>query len=189
MALVTREELGRKLTIQEMDGNLTYLDAKASTGVVDETTYTSVPVTTEQVLSMTLIPANTFKNLDAVQMQALLIKKTEFGALQSVTAYLNTSASLQGANQFTAPFYSSINVGINVVFINNFISVIKQGKIIGSISGGVGTSLPSLLNFASASTTEIPFDPTIDNYLIVTIAINNALDVVTQESLIFKKIN
>jgi hypothetical protein len=194
MALVTREELGRKLTIQEMDGNLIYLQSLANIpGVINETTYTSLPVTTEQVLSMTLIPANTFKDLDAVELKALLIKPLENGYVTSLSAYLNTSASLSGANsllEIIASGNSGVNT-LNAFIINTFINVIRNNKIKGTTRyGNSGVSLNQLISSVlPLNSSELPFDPTIDNYLIITVSLASTLDVITQESLIFKKIN
>jgi hypothetical protein len=191
MGLVTREGKGSKLTIQEMDGNLTYLDNIV--GVKDSNKYESLAVTTEQILSMNLIPAGTFKDLDAVELKALLIKPLENGNVVSLAAYLNTSASMSGANKLLDPISSQNSGGIslNVFIINTFINVIENNKIKGTTKyGASGVSLNQLLNSStSPNPTEIPFDPTIDNYLIIAVSLASTLDTITQESLVFKKIN
>lgn len=168
-------------TLVEYFKNFDYISSIQNT-----TTYTSLPTTVEQVLSTTLIPANTFSDLDVIQLKALLIKPTENGNL-ALTAYINNANTLVGANQFYR--VSSIQNTLNAIIIDSFISVIKNGKIKGAFALGSGTSFHPIVSSISYNVTEFNFDPTIDNYLITTVQLGNSVDVVTQEALILSKIN
>ena len=193
MSLVTREGKGSKLTIQEMDGNLTYLENLTEVnGIVDTARYTSLAVTTEQILSMNLIPAGTFKDLDAVKLDAYLSHEnaiTTFGF--SVRAYINTIPSLEGANLYLSLNYStgSIDGRIRNIFMDSFISVLNNGKIKGVTQYGTGTKLNEQKSWNGLTSSEFDFNPNVDNYLIVTVTLVLMPDSITQESLVFKKIN
>ena len=192
MSLVTREEKGSKLTIQEMDGNLTYLENLTEVnGIVDTARYTSLAVTTEQILSMNLIPAGTFKDLDAVKLDAYLSHEnanTGFGFY--VKAYINTIPSLEGANKYLdmAPA-GSFDARIRNIFMDSFISVLNNGKIKGVTQYGTGVKLELLKTWTGLTSSEFDFNPSVDNYLIVTVTLVSMPDSITQESLVFKKIN
>ena len=190
MGLVTREGKGSKLTIQEMDGNLIYLDNIV--GVKDSNKYESLAVTTEQILSMNLIPAGTFKDLDAVKLDAYLSHEnpnTGFGFY--VKVYINAVPSLEGANAYLgmSPGESAIDGRIRNIFMDSFISVLNNGKIKGVTYYGTGTRLNELKSWTGLTSSEFDFNPSVDNYLIVTVTLVSMPDSITQESLVFKKIN
>ena len=91
MGLVTREEKGSKLTIQEMDGNLTYLDKI----IAQDYTTSSVILTTfavETIVKVLTIPANTLKNNDCLEL-ALYGFTDRLGGLET-RAYINSSNTL-----------------------------------------------------------------------------------------------
>ena len=190
MGLVTREGKGSKLTIQEMDGNLTYLDNIV--GVKDSNKYESLAVTTEQILSTTLIPANTFSDLDAVQLKVLLFKTGTNGTLGLTRAYINTVPTLSGASVFVELSENGSNLAsVKLFFLENFYSIIKSGKIKGTpqYNSGAGNMNTLRSKQNQSIPVEIPFDFTVDNYIINAVTLASTLDTITQESLVFKKIN
>ena len=173
MSLVTREEKGSKLTIQEMDGNLTYLENLTEPiGVFDYTTTTVAPtIYVETIVKVLTIPANTFKNNDFLQ---LCIYNSNNRSGVNLSGYINSSNSLTGANKI-------INTSANSTAGNMFISqiMIKANKFL---------SFFSEVN-SGDTVTNFPIDLTVDNYLIATAIIGDGNTTVTIEGMYIQKIN
>lgn len=191
MGLVTREEKGSKLTIQEMDGNLTYLENLTEPiGVFDYTTTTSIlpvdsPVT---IIKTVIIPANTFSNLDQLKLNVCMYQNAFLGS--KFRFYINNSTSLTGATQLMNVIYDATGTGLGYYAVNDNI-LLKNNKIIGMFqetsSFSTGNADPVYYNSA--------IDLTVDNYIIITYdntvyysGINQGCNV-NIESVILQKIN
>jgi hypothetical protein len=157
MALVTREELGRKLTIQEMDGNLIYLD-KIIAQNYNTTIITLLDSGIETIVRTLVIPANTFKNNDCLQLVVYAFANEPVGVIPPVAGqmcgYVNSNSSLIGASKIFETSYEQ-----NARAINGYVSqiLIQDNKFYSnywdySTLGTVNNS---------------PIDLTVDNYIII----------------------
>lgn len=153
-------------------------------------TYSSAPTTANQVLSILEIPANTFANNDIINFKALFSKETYFSNY-SITVWKNTSLTLIGA-EFFYKLNTSIPAYTRVALFDHKIAIIKSNNLILSNHKGgnlVYANYETLDYNLNNTTTQIPFNPAVINYLIVTCELVNANDVVKQEAILIEKIN
>ena len=176
MGLVTREEKGSKLTIQDMDGNLTYLDKI----IAQDYTTSSVILTTfavETIVKVLTIPANTLKNNDCLEL-ALYGFTDTLGGLET-RAYINSSNTLIEAKRIGnwyregyTNLYGLPAILDQIMIKNNkFLSYINEFNI-GDISNNSAIDL------------------SVDNYIIYTLTPLQGLPLTaTIEGILLKKIN
>lgn len=158
-----------------------------NTCISDTRTYTSAATVALQVLSVTEVPAGTFSSGDIVNFKALFTKETELFTCV-ITVWSNTTTSLVGANIFYK-HPSTIRNTTNVILFDHKIGILKNNKLLTSFEKGAGTNIQDLDYLFSSNLSEISFDNSVNNYLIVTCELLNASDVIKQQALLFHKIN
>ena len=176
MGLVTREGKGSKLSIQEMDGNLTYLDKI----ITQDYTTSSVILTTfavETIVKVLTIPANTLKNNDCLEL-ALYGFTDTLGGLET-RAYINSSNTLIEAKRIGNWYREGQTNLFGFPAILDQI-MIKNNKFL------------SYMNEFDVGDTSnnSAIDLSVDNYIIYTLTPLQGLPLtVTIEGILLKKIN
>ena len=130
--------------------------------------------TAETLIKSYLIPANSFSTNDMFSFICRLVKGTTLGTA-TLRVYVNTSASLSGANVIAVYTYA---IATNT-------AVVERSHILSS-TGMTGTSFTTSAITDRATSIQsanvISFDKTIDNYYIVSIQLSNATDSVSFNS-------
>ena len=146
-----------------VSSNPQVIDLKVTNG-------TAVTGTTNATISQTLlIPANTFTAAGGMLEFMARYQKTGAVGNQSTSVYLNTSASLSGANIIAA--FTLLNV-------NNFAQGIRTAR----ISSNTLTVYPALTTgtndyvAVNLAQTSVAFNTAVDNYLLFTIQLSQAAD-------------
>jgi len=146
-----------------VSSNPQVIDLKVTNG-------TDVTGTTGLSISQTiLIPANTFTTAGGMLEFIARYKKTGTAGNQGTFVYLNTSASLSGANIIAA---------FTLLSVNNIVQGIRTAR----INANTLTVYPALTTATNdyvavnLAQTSVAFDPTVDNYLLFVIQLSNAAD-------------
>ena len=180
MGLVTREEKGSKLTIQEMDGNLTYLDKI----IAQDYTTSSVILTTfavETIVKVLTIPANTLKNNDCLEL-ALYGFTDTLGGLET-RAYINSSNTLIEAKRIGNWYREGYIEGQPNLY--GFPAILDQI----TIKNNKFLSYMQEFNVGDISNNSA-IDLSVDNYIIYTLTPLQGLPLTaTIEGILLKKIN
>jgi hypothetical protein len=135
MALILRSEIGRRLTVPEIDGNFTYLENLAM-GLTESSPYQSVELTYTQALAL-------LASEGVVDGKRYLI--TEFdvelygGTDILVSGLPNNQFSTSGYGKFYNPNYGSMSVWDSSATYSIDDLVIYGGKVWKNITGSVGS--------------------------------------------------
>jgi len=142
MALILRSEIGRRLTVPEIDGNFTYLENLAM-GLTESSPYQSVELTYTQALSL-------LASEGVVDGKRYLI--TEFdvelygGTDILVSGLPNNQFSTSGYGKFYNPIYGTISVWDPLANYSINGLAIYGGKVWKNLTGSVGSSTDNLFN-------------------------------------------
>jgi hypothetical protein len=118
MSLVTREGKGSKLTIAEMDGNLTYLEQLATESGGSEYTETIVDISSAQILNMGTTPIELLPELGSGQYYE--VGKMIIEYTHNTSAYNSTSNWLYTDGGYHAFFASIIKNASNRLSMSGF---------------------------------------------------------------------
>ena len=135
MALILRSEIGRRLTVPEIDGNFTYLE-NLSMGLTESSPYQSLELTYTQALAL-------LASEGVVDGKRYLI--TEFdvelygGTDILVTGLPNNKFSTSGYGKFYNPNYGSVSVWDPSETYATDDLVIYGGKVWENLTGTAGT--------------------------------------------------
>jgi hypothetical protein len=147
---------------QSVSANPSVIDLKVTNG-------TAVTGTTNTTISQTiLIPANTFTSAGGALEFMARYQKTGTAANYSSTVYINTSNTLTGANALA--WFSSNP--------NTLIQGIRTARISANTLTVYPANTTALSDYAATSTaqTSVAFDPTVDNYLLFAVQLNDGTD-------------
>jgi hypothetical protein len=156
---------GSNIVVSNTNGNVTISQNNAGTNVLwkDVTLYTS-NVAANTILASKLIPANTFEVGDFYEYTINFSGNTPNGTAVTRRVYINTSASLVGAQQLA--------IFANSVGTNQYTALYRHGFVIstgttGSFNSfGQATAISSIL-FNNSATQIFTINTTIDQYFIV----------------------
>jgi len=148
-----------------------YKDASTSTAVTGTTANT--------ILVSHLIPANTFA-VGTVAEVRCNIQRVGANANATYRMYTNTSNSLTGATQIAT--FNNTTTGLFSPFKRLF--ALKTGNLL--FGAGASSTLlnDEVINTTAPSSTS--FDPTVDNYIIISVIPQNASDSFTSETFTIK---
>lgn len=145
--------------------------------VKDSTQYSITGTTVQTIFVSYLIPANTLGSTDIIKIENLLYTKVGVAGILSVRLNHNTTNSLTGANIIASSSLTAVqNYGqsIRTLFL-------RAGNILGlAVSSPVQSDLIS----STAGLLNITFNPTIDNYFIVSGILGNAGDTANLETIL-----
>jgi hypothetical protein len=147
---------------QNVSANPSVIDLKVTNG-------TAVTGTTNTTISQNiLIPANTFTSAGGALEFMARYQKTGTAANYSSTVYINTSNTLTGANALA--WFSSNP--------NTLIQGIRTARISANTLTVYPANTTALSDYAATSTaqTSVAFDPTVDNYLLFAVQLNDGTD-------------
>ena len=156
---------GSNIVVSNNDGNVTISQNNGGTNVLwkDATLYTS-NVAANTILASKLIPANTFEVGDFYEYTINFSGNVTNGNSVTRRVYINTSASLVGAQQLA--------IFTNAVGTNQYTALYRHGFVLstgttGSFNSyGQATAISSILN-NNSGTQIFTINTTIDQYLIV----------------------
>lgn len=149
------------------------------TVVKNTTKSTGVNAVVTTVVNSYLIPANTFSATDYFRIPSLIFTKTGTAGLYTTKIYINNVNSITSGTGGQVSSYSPTATQLFSQQSRNFF--LRGGQLLGfPISIGAASDISGAL----PTLTAITFDPTIDNYIITTVASMTAGDLVFQESIL-----
>ena len=157
---------GTNIVVSNTNGNVTISTNNLGTNVIwkDAALYSS-NATANTLVTSKLIPANTFQVDDLFESIASFSSNTINGQSQIVRLYINTSASLVGA-QVLQTYTNTVGTG-------TYMGLYRHGFITATGSSGnltiLNTTLvnfPTSLAIGNTTTTQVTINTTVDQYLI-----------------------
>lgn len=159
---------GSNIVVSNIDGNVTISTNNLGTNVIwkDAGLYSS-NATANTLVTSKLIPSNTFQINDLFESITSFSSNTINGNSQTVRLYINTSASLVGAQL--------LQVNTNTVGTGTYMGLYRHGFITATGSSGnlsiLNTALTtstfsSSLAIGNLVTTQVTINTTVDQYLI-----------------------
>ena len=131
------------------------------------------------VVNSYLIPANTFSATDYFRIPSLIFTKTGVAGLYTTKIYINNVNSITGGTGGQVTSYSPTATQLFSQQSRNFF--LRGGQLLGfPVSIGSASDITGAIPTVSA----ITFDPTIDNYIIITVAGMTVGDLAFQESIL-----
>jgi hypothetical protein len=156
----------------------TQLNSSVKTLILDSTKIITTGTIGNTLMSSYLIPANTIKPTDKIiNLNSLMVTKEGASATWALKFYRNSISSLTGA----VPLTGTISSALTAVFSNvqrTYFLEDSNLKCLNISGGGYTDYISSTVAFSS-----IPFDITIDQYIIVMVIPTLATNVFTQQGI------
>lgn len=165
---------GSNIVVSNVNGNVTVSQNNAGSNIIwkDNTTYSS-NIAANTLVTSKLIPANTFQLDDFFEINTNISGNTPNGVTFFVRIYINTSPSLVGAT-LLGTYGNGVGTGTYVgVYRHGFITATGTSGNLSIVSAS--QALTSSIAFSNIPTTQLTFNTTIDQYLILALQSGNAL--------------